>query len=702
MLFKSRIQIFFLILILIITAVIPACNAEKTSTETDMPTGETTSTAEVTTPEPTASDTFYNYSRAWENLDFSAMYTLLTTEAKARIDQESFVSRYTNINQGIEAANIQIVPGELLPPPAGDSGQIMTFSINMDTLAGNITVDGYTMYLAEEGDSEASRWRIDWDESLIFPGMTANDKVRARVLEPKRGEIRDRYNQGLALNGELIRIGIVPERFTPVRDEVIPQMAEILGISEEYIAGIADEATVPDWFYPVVTLPADRRDLSAQLTAFDGVIYQQVEGRVYPGGIAAGLLTGYIGPITAEELERYPDHGYTPYDSIGKMGLELVYEQRLRGERGGEIYIIDGQTDQVKKEIARKNAVNGDNIKLTIDLSAQWHIYNEMLEDAGSAAAVDPRTGEILALVSTPSFDPNLLVTYIPDSVRSAWNESDKNPFLNRFQSVYAPGSVFKLVTAAIGLKSGSLDPDESIAINGYHWQPDASWGGYNITRVKDPGSPVDLNDAILFSDNIYFAMQALRIGATSFETGAAAFGVGEDLPLDFPFYRSQLSNQGFSRETLLADTGYGQGEVLISTLNLALIYSTLANEGRLLFPVLEMSADTVEAQIWHENAINPDDVPLLIATFKQTIENPAGTGYTRPGSSHPLLGKTGTAELKTSQDDEDAQENGWFVAMNTDLPRLTLAMMIEDVKGRGGSGYVVPLVKRAIDNILE
>lgn len=699
---RHRTFVLLICLILAIAHLGTACDRIPPDVTTETSTAATTAQMTETIEKGSPLEAFTEYSKAWERSDFESMYTFLTAEAKTYIDAESFVTRYANISEGIAAENIRILPGELLPPPGSEPGWLMSFAVNMDTLAGNITVEGYLMRLVEEMADGATDWKIVWDESLIFPGMTAGDRVRARILQPKRGEIRDRYNQGLAVNGELIRIGIVPERFNPVRDEVIPQMAEILGISEDYISRIADNATVPDWFYPVVTLPGDRGDLSAKLTAFNGVIYQRVEGRVYPGGIAAGLLTGYIGPITAEELERHPDQGYTAHDSIGKMGLELALESRLRGERGGEIYIVDAATEQVKKEIARKNAVNGDNIKLTVDLSAQWKIYNEMKEDAGSAAALDPRTGEILALVSTPSFDPNLLVTYVPDDIRAGWNETDKNPFLNRFRSAYAPGSVFKLVTAAVGLKEGTLDPDEAIPISGRRWQPDAGWGGYHITRVKDPGSPVDLDDAILYSDNIYFAMQALRAGAAAFERGASAFGIGEALPIEYPFNRTQLANQGLARETLLADTGYGQGEILVSTLNMALIYSTLANEGNLLTPVLEIHGDTVEPRIWHEQAVAAEDVTLLKNAFIQTIENPAGTGYTQPASRHRLLGKTGTAELKSGPDDEDAEENGWFIAMNTDLPRLVIAMMIEDVKDRGGSRYVVPLVKRAIDNILQ
>jgi penicillin-binding protein len=383
------------------------------------------------------------------------------------------------------------------------------------------------------------------------------------------------------------------------------------------------------------------------------------------------------------------------------MGLEQVYEERLRGQPGGEIVIVGEDGQRVKQQIALQDAVDGETIQLTIDLTTQYALFRQMQTDAGAAAAVDPLSGEILALVSTPSFDPNLLQTYVPDAVQASWNEAVKPYFSSRFKQVYAPGSVFKLVTAAIGLNTGTLDPDEALEISGLKWRPDSSWGTYAVTRVKDPGQPVDLYDAFLYSDNIYFAQQALAIGDEAFVQGAQGFGIGEDLPVDYPFNTSQLANDGLANRVLLADTGYGQGEVLLSPLHLALFYSTLATEGNLMKPVLEYR-EGYEPEIWKEHAIAAEHVPLLTEALLAVVEDPSGTAYTKDGTKYRLLGKTGTAELKQSFDDRDAEENGWFVALNVDELRLAVAMMIEDVKTRGASHYVVPLVKKAMDEALS
>jgi len=693
---QRRFLVWLAVLLLSGAPFLGACSAQSgTGPSGQGTTGESLAASESLNPgEAGPEDIFTAYSQAWAGLDFAAMYQLLSAAAKSGISEADFCERYEKITVGIEAANIRTTledPGVYLEAD-GQSASI-PFKVSMDTLAGSLEIADYEMNLVRETAGGQQTWAVNWSEQLIFPNMAPSDKVRARMIKPERGELRDRNGQELAVNGQLITIGVVPGKFDAVKTEAIPQMAAILGISEARITKALANATNPDWFYPVVTLPAAAKDLSAQLTAIDGVQYQKTAGRIYPSGIAAGLLIGYVGAVTAEDLANHPDEGYTANDVIGKMGLEQVYEKRLRGQAGGEICLVAADTGEVKQQIALKQPLNGENITLAIDAAVQECLYRQMAGYAGAAAAVNPQTGEILALVSTPSFDPNLLQTYVPDTVQTSWNEAVKSPFANRFKAGYAPGSVFKLVTAAIGLKAGTLDPAEALPISGLKWQPDASWGSYKVTRVKDIGKPVNLLNAFIYSDNIYFAQQALRAGQEAFSAGASAFGIGEDLPVDYPFNQSQIANQGLG-------SGVLQGEILLSPLHVALFYSALATNGDLLQPVLELQGQ-VSPRIWKAGAIAAGDVPVLTEALLQVVENPAGTGY-KPAAKTKMLGKTGTAELKANQNDDQAEENGWFVAMNIDQPRLTIAMIIEDVKDRGASHYVVPLVKTAMDELFQ
>ena len=694
---KKRVLTRILTILLLVTFIpavvlsVAACS-NKSGTQTtgsgSSASGATTggsATASAATAVPSKPETvFQAYADAWQKFDYPAMYALLTTASQGRIALDAFVTRYKGIMTGIEAKSVQVkLSGSGLAAPPESSTADAAFTATLDCLAGVVDIPGYNLHLMKETVNGAVVWRVDWTEKMIFPKLGPTDKVRARVLAPLRGEIRDRNGQPLAINGQLRIIGLVPRTFAPAKATSIPQMAQILGIAESRVDKALSSAGNPDWFVPIVTLPADAKDLSTQLTALPGVQFQNTDGRIYPAGIAAGLLTGYIGPITAEELGKRPNEGYTATDKIGKLGLELAYEKRLRGQRGGEITIVSGDSSQVTSIVARKEPVNGDNIRISIDLAAQNRLYEQMGTDAGAGVALNPVTGEILALASTPSYDPNLYQTYIPDAVRAAWNTATKSPFTARFSAGYAPGSTFKLVTAAIGLKVGTLDPAAALPISGLQWQPNSSWGQYKVTRVKDLGKPVNLMDALVVSDNIYFAQQALKVGRDAYTKGTTDFGIGESLPLDLPFYRSQLANKGLTSDVLLADTAFGQGELLVSPLQMAMIYASLATKGDILTPVLEIKGEFAPA-VWKSQAIAGKDIAMLTADLRQVVDNPSGSGHTTPAAKTPMLGKTGTAELKKSLTDTNAQENGWFIAMNTSQPRLVVAMLIEDVKGRG------------------
>lgn len=666
-----------------------------------------TSTATAaTTPGPTlrgwtALETLEQFGQAWSQADYPGMYGLLSPAAQARISAADFAGRYQAIADTIASSHPHLQPvGSTSELPADAVEALLSYSVQMTTLAGAVTIQGYTMTLIRAGNRSQADWRIDWQDGLIFPGLQPTDQIQANRLWPRRGEIFDRSGQPLAINDQLITIGIVPRAFKAVQDEAVPQMARLLDISQGSIIKKLSANPNPDWFVPIVTLPAAASDLAAKLTALDGVQYQMTDGRVYPAGQAAAHLIGTVGAITAEELEKYQDRGYQATDQIGKMGLEQVFEERLRGRSGAVIYRVNADGTAVLAEIARREAVDGEDIHLALAMNVQKRLYQAIQDDHGTAAAIDPRSGEILALVSAPSFDPNLLQTYVPDTIRKAWNDPANTFFTNRFKARSVPGSVFKLVTAAIGLRLGTLNPDDPIAIKGLKWQPDTSWGKYQVTRVRDSGGPVDLAHAFINSDNIFFAQAGLAIGRAAFADNATAFGIGEALLIDYPLAVSQLSNEGLTSDILLADTSYGQGEILITPLHVALIYSALANQGDILAPVLEHK-DGWKPLVWKNQAIAARDVQRLTDCLIQAIEDPDGGGYTEPASQARLLGKTGTAELKTSAADPQARENGWFVAMNVDQPRLVVVMMIEAVQDRNGSHYVVPLVKAAMDDLL-
>lgn len=642
-----------------------------------------------------AEKAFETFSQKWTQNDYTGMYQMLTNDSKAIISEEDFTTRYTNIFSAIEANNLLIkINGDKVKE---DDTITIPFKLSMNTIAGDVNISDYKLNIIKE-DKE---FKIKWDESLIFPQMTKDDKVRVNVIPSKRGSILDKDANLLANDGILNTVGIYPAKFNLSNiDSKITEIATTLDISEENIKTKLDANTNPEHFIPLVDiLPTDSKLNSLRGRAEEGILIKEKAGRIYTGGEAFGRLIGYIGSITAEELENNKDNGYNDTSLIGKAGLEQVYEDTLKGKDSAEIYIERGEE---KITIAKKDGEDGNDIKLSIDSALQSKIYSEMNGEKGAATAVNPKTGEVLAMVSAPSFDSNVFTTYVTKTQKSKWEETNNADEINRFNKTYSPGSTMKLLTSSIGLENKIIDSNATRDIKGLSWQKDSSWGDFKITRVTDPGSPVNLKDAVNHSDNIYFGQVALELGNNKFIEGIKKFGIGEELKFEYPMEESQISNDGdLGREILLADTGYGQGEIMVTPLNVALSYSALANNGDIMQPRLVISENS-ESNIWKQSAISKDDLPALINSFTALINDSGATISDGVVPGHRVAGKTGTAEIKKSQDDVNGTENGWFVSVDPDTAKISLAMIIEDVKDRGHSHVTVPKVRNVMEYYLN
>ncbi|MDN6161964.1 MAG: hypothetical protein L0I79_04230 [Atopostipes sp.] len=632
---------------------------------------------------------FNQFKEDWEEQNYEAMYSQLSKESKEKVTKEEFSDRYQVIYDAIEAKNIQI---EKIEDEDKEDAELIDFRLSMDSSLSELTFDNYQLELTEEKQNDHKKYFVDWDESLIFPEMEADDEVRVETIQAQRGEIFDKEGRELAINGPRYNIGIHPARFN--EDDLV-ELAETLDIDEEKIQEPLDQNTDPEYFVPIVKIAVDNKQLLDELLAIDGVVSQEVEDRLYPAGEPFGALIGYINPITAEELEEADEGIYQTTSPIGKAGLEKVYETELRAIDGKELYISkieeDEEIDQIS--LAKKEAKDGEDLHLTIDAHLQEQIYNEVEGDTGTASAIHPLTGEVLALVSYPSYDSNLYRTYTPNNLRKEWEEMDESIFENRFNKTYSPGSTFKPVTAAIALEEGVLEADDLLKIEGKSWQKDSSWGDYKINRVSQELTEVDLKDAFIYSDNIYFAQQALKIGADKFIEETKKFGIGEEIPFDYPFTKSQIANGNkIDSDVLLADSGYGQGEVLISSLHLASIYSSFVNDGIMMEPSLEQK----ESEIWKDDLYSEENRKTLVENLISVIDNPNGTGQAAKIEDVTLAGKTGTVEFKQDQAD-DGKENGWFLAMDVEEPEIVLSIMIENVEDRGGSQYPLEKVKNIL-----
>ena len=629
--------------------------------------------------------------------EYEQMYAMLHIEASGNVSQEDFIKRNSAIYEGIEIQNMAV---EII---AYDEEQLtVTYQTSFDTVAGEISFENEAFFL--EGEDG---YKLVWDNSLIFPNLASTDKVRVSTTQANRGEILDRNGRVLAGKGTASSVGIVPGKLEN-REEAIAKIAELLETTPEVIEKkLSAQWVKDDSFVPIHTIPRveeiellkvepdedvlKEKERHESLLAIPGVMISDVEVREYPLGEAAAHLVGYVQSVTAEDLEEHAGEGYTANSVIGRSGMEGLFEKELKGQNGCRIYIVNSEGKE-KEELACILVQHGQDIKLTIDASLQIALYEQFQEDKSCSVAMNPYTGEVLALVSTPSYDNNDFIMGLSSEQWIALNDDEDKPMYNRFRQVWCPGSTFKPVTAAVGLESGAIDPNEDYGNVGLSWQKDASWGSYYVTTLH-AYEPVILENALIYSDNIYFAKAALKIGSEEMESSLTGLGFNEELPFEIKMAESQYSNsEGIETEIQLADSGYGQGQVLVNPLHMACIYSAFCNEGNVIKPYL-VYKNEIAAEYWIPGAFSNETASRVLEGTKKVVNDSNGTGYAAHRDDILLAGKTGTAEIKASKDDTSGTELGWFAiftAEDTVERPILIISMVEDVKGRGGSGYVV------------
>ena len=629
--------------------------------------------------------------------EYEEMYAMLNIEASRNISQDDFVKRNSAIYEGIEVDNMEIEVTAY-----DEERKAVTYQTSFDTVAGNISFENEAIFLKGEDG-----YKLAWDDSLIFPELGSTDKVKISTTQANRGGILDRNGRVLAGKGVASSVGIVPGKLED-RDEAIQQIAELLEIESEVIEKkLSAKWVKEDSFVSIKTIPKvaeielmkieqdeevlKENERQEKLLEIPGVMISDTEVREYPLGEAAAHLVGYVQSVTAEDLENHAGEGYTANSVMGKSGMEGLFEKELKGQNGSSIYIVDSAGNK-KAELASIFVQDGKDIQLTIDADLQRSLYAQFKEDKSCSVAMNPYTGEVLALVSTPSYDNNDFIMGLSNEQWTALNEDENKPMYNRFRQVWCPGSTFKPIIAAIGLESGVIDPMEEYGNEGLSWQKDSSWGSYYVTTLHTY-EPVILENALIYSDNIYFAKAALKIGAEEMERSLTELGFNEEIPFDIKMAKSQYSNtENIETEIQLADSGYGQGQVLVNPLHMACIYSAFCNEGNIVKPYLVYQAEAT-VTFWKPGAFSKETANQVLEGTKKVVNDSHGTGHAAHRDDIVLAGKTGTAEIKASKDDTSGTELGWFAIYSTEETvehPILIISMVEDVKGRGGSGYVV------------
>ena len=648
----------------------------------------------MNTPKEKSEDVLAKYFSLLNEKNYTELYSLISSESKNKISEEDFITRNQNIYEGIDAVNIKI---EITNKEKENNTEKISYNEEMSTSAGNISFTNTVNLVKEEKE-----YKINWSSSMIFPELRDTDKIRVSSIESERGEILDRNDVKLAENGKISSIGIVPGKLSENKEQDIQKISELTGVSVEYINNQLSASWVSDdTFVPIKKVATNETELKNQLLEIQGIQINSTDARVYPLGKEAAHIIGYVQTINAEELEERAGQGYSSTSLIGKAGLEAAYEDRLRGIDGTEIYIQDAEGNKLKT-LAKQDKKDGEDVKLTIDSNMQKQIYEQMQNDKGLWVVMNPDTGEILAAVSTPTYDSNDFVLGLTTEEWNALNNDESKPLYNRFIQKYCPGSTFKSVTAAIGLTTGTITPDTTFNYTGTSWQKDSSWGNYNVTTLTAYNGPKNVANALLYSDNIFFAQTALQMGKETLSQNLNNIGFNQSLDFPLSLAKSQYSsseNGEISTEIKLADTGYGQGDLLVNPIHMASIYSAFANEGSMVKPYIEYNNG--ETEYYKENAFTQEAANTVKNDLIQVVENGSANDMKIPGLT--IAGKTGTAELKTSIEDTESGTLGWFDCFTVGRSQGDLLMvgMVENTQNNndGGSHYIISKMKTILQS---
>ena len=697
-----------LFLALILAAVLLACGG-----------GEGNGTPEETERPQSPNGTAERWLELWQEGKYREMYSLLSTQARVAIDEQSFVDRYEAITDEARITEIEYTIAE---SSAAAPNEVPFEVIFHTSFFGNVPQDN-TLPLVEEpvtipaATADAvpetrNEWRVEWSPSLFFKELDDRSLVHFFPRVPRRGTVFDRHARPLAVSADLPVIGVVPDLITD-KEAAIAALAGALGASDAEVRAHVESDVPSYYFIPVRTLPYGTPPEEVQkyrdLVAL-GVVVREETQRVYPHGAAAAHVLGYMTEVTEEELEPLKEQGYAPGDLRGASGLEGQYNDLLAGKRGALLATVTPE-GTISATIAEKATEPGQDIYLALDIEVQKKAEAELGERVGSLIIMDPRDNSLLAAASFPRFDPNAFIRGLTQAEADSLFNDPRQPFLNRaFLAEYPPGSTFKVVTMAAGMEKGGFSAGSRIHCPPVWTELGEDFAQKNWQTV-DRGFLTPSEGLMASCNSVFFTMarvvdendeNAFPEMARQFGYGAAT-GVGMDEALgsvpDPAWKEANIGEAWFRGDAV--NMGIGQGYVTATPIQIANAYSAIARSGVLRKPLLITRVGTTGQSTFQEFTaeelrplpVSPGTLDAIRHGLYLVTQGAGGSAYGAwTGSSVDSAGKSGTAE-----DLSAGSDHIFFVAYaNRSDPSILALGALET--GESGSREVAPMVRHMLE----
>ena len=655
-----------------------------------------------TTPMPDASQTVLDYLEKWNESDYTGMYAMLSPTSRDAVSEEDFSKAHTDAAVSLSLNGMDY--GILTALVNANSAKVGYKVVFETVFFGSLVRQMEMELIASEG-----KWLIQWDSGLIMPELSGGKKLALSLTPPSRGVIYDNDGDVIANQTEAIAIGVVPNEIGEGQEG---NLAAILAVMTGIPANIIRDSIYSGGgaYVPIGEVSLQTYEARASyLNSFTGVAINPYTSRYYFNGGVSPQVIGYLLSISPEQYEEFRRKGYAGDEKIGAAGIEKWGEEYLRGRPAADLYVVnaDGTYDTA---VGKSEAEPAYNIYTTIDKDFQILVQKALLGFTGAIVVLERDTGRVLAMASSPNFDPNY---FTPQNYNSQWALQDLvtdegRPLWNRAaQSAYPLGSVFKLVTTAAALESGLFTPTSRYdCVSQYTELPGFVGNDWTYDKELPPSGNLTLVEGIMRSCNPWFYHLGLELyrqmGDAYLADWAREFGFGSATGIDAVAEEvGQINNP--TSEGAAVQMGIGQGDMLVTPLQVANMLAAIGNGGTLYRPqVIEKITnldgeiiDQFQPEVLNEIPVSDETLDAIKLGMEAVVRDQRGTAYRRfLGMRAPVYGKTGTAT--TSVEDPHSWFAGFTDGNNPDRPDIAIAVILE--YAGDGSQYAAPVFRRVVE----
>ncbi|MBM3136557.1 MAG: hypothetical protein FJZ98_00010 [Chloroflexi bacterium] len=652
---------------------------------------------------PEVEDTVNGFLNAWKSFDYATMYSLLSDQSKQTILQKDFIKYYEESAFSLNLKSLDITLRATSKNPATASA---IYTVNYQSGIFGTLEREISMPLTLESNG----WRVIWDTGLVMPELSGGNRLQLEAVSAERGAIFDRNGEPIADQASAYAIGIIPNQIEDGREgQLLTQLSNLTGRTADSIQQAYEDIRLTNWYVPVGEVAVGEIPENSSVFNFSGVQWSPFTSRYYYSGGIAPQAVGYVQPIPEEQVDDYRALGFIGSEIVGQAGIEKFAQEALAGKPSASLYVIDSN-NQVVSRIAQSDPVAPQDITTTIDKNLQIEAQKALLGFRGAAVVMEVDTGRILAIASSPGFDPNL---FEPNNFNSSQllgtmlNDGQQRLLNRATQGVYPAGSVFKIVGMAAALESDLYTP-ETIYYCGSYFEELAGerFKDWTVDKELPPSGNLTLVQGLIRSCNPWFYHIGLDLfrqeGATYLSEIARGFGLGSATGFgQVAESEGQIIDPRTDGDAV--QQGIGQGDMLVTPLQVVRFTAAIANGGTLYRPqiienITNISGIATFTFAPESNGTLPVSTETLEAIrtgMRGVIRSDIGTANDQLGDlGIPLYGKTGTAENPMGR------SHAWFTGFSdtprTDRPDIAVTVIIEN--GGEGSEAAAPVFRRIIE----